>query len=243
MNLTWKRIVAASAVVAIAVLATGCTTKVVTSDSGASLNTVTSSGSGRVSATPDEATMSFGVTRQAADAKKALDGASTAADKISKALKAQGVPAEDIQTSGVNVYPRYSEAGGKSTIDGFEASINVTAKVKDLDKLGEIIAALSDAGADTVSGPAFGIAEDAPYRADAIKEAVEDARKQAEEMADAAGKSVGDVVSISSSSVNVPGPMYGGARAEVALDAAKVVPIETGELDVTADVVVVFELQ
>lgn len=236
-----RRLLLVTALLVLALAASGCTTRVVTAPSdGPGANTVTSSGHGKVAATPDEATMSFGVTRSDTDAAKALAKASDAAEKIGAALKRQGVDAKDIQTSGVSVYPRYGTNGSK--IEGFEASINVAAKVKDLAKLGRIIGALSDAGADNISGPAFGIAEDAPYRADAIKAAVEDARAQAEEMAQAAGKSVGDVVSITSSAVSVPGPLYGGARS-MAFDTAKEVPIETGQLDVTADVTVVFELK
>lgn len=240
---TSRRAIALAALAALLALTVGCTQRVVSVEPNSAANTVTASGMGDIAATPDEATMSFGVTRRAADAKKALDAAATAAEKINGSLKSLGIDDKDIQTTGVNVYPQYAEVGGKSTISGFEASVNVTAKIKDLDRLGAIISALSDAGADTVSGPAFGIGDESTYRADAIKEAVEDARSQAEEMADAAGKSVGDVVSITSSAVNVPQPfLYGAAGAEKMADAAAV-PIEPGQLDVTANVTVVFELR
>ncbi len=234
--------IALVALMAVAAIAAGCSQRVVSSDSPATINTVTASGHGEVSASPDEATMSFGVVKRDADAKKALDAASGAADRIAKTLKAQGVDAKDIQTTGVNVYPQYSEHAGKTAITGFEASINVTVNVSDLGRLGAIIAALSDAGADSMSGPSFGISEDTTWRAEAIRKAVADARKQAQEMADAAGKSLGDVVSITNSTVSVPQPFAYGARAE-AMDVTGAVPIEPGRLDVTADVTVVFELR
>ena len=80
-----------------------------------------------------------------------------------------------------------------------------------------------------------------PARAKAIDEAVADARQSAEAMAKAAGKSVGEVLSMSSSDVGlVPGPMY--STSDMA-GAAKDVPIEPGQLDITANVVVVFELK
>lgn len=237
---TTGRIVAASALVALALAASGCTTKVVTTGEGGGANTVTASGTGQVSAAPDEAVMWFGVTERAKDAKSALDGASKKAEAISAELKKQGVDAEDIQTAGVNVYPQYDRNG--STVTGFEASVNYTATVTDIKRLGEIITALANAGAQNVSGPSFGISEDAPYRRDAIKKAVDDARMQAEEMADAAGKSVGEVVSITSSAVNVPVPMY-AAKTALAEDAAGSVPVEPGTLDVSAALTVVFELK
>lgn len=240
-----KRLAVAATALALAIAASGCTTKVVTESGGTAMaNTVTASGNGKVAAPPDEATMYFGVTRRDADAKKALAKASTAAEKINAELRKQGITKDDLQTSNVSVYPQYRDSGGKSVIDGFQASIDVTAKVKDLEKLGAIITALTNAGAQNVNGPAFGIGEDAPYRNQAIKKAVDDARSQAEAMADAAGKSVGGVVSISASSVNVPVPMWGQMRgAGLDTAASADVPIEAGQLDVTADVTVVFELK
>lgn len=238
MNAT-GRVFAASALVALALAASGCTTRVVTTGDGGGANTVTASGTGQVSAVPDEAVMWFGVSERAKDAKSALDGASKKAEAISAELKKQGVAAEDIQTAGVNVYPQYGRDGNDVT--GFEASVNYTATVTDIERLGEIITALANAGAQNVSGPSFGISEDASYRRDAIKKAVDDARMQAEEMADAADKSVGDVVSITSSSVNVPFPMYADKRS-LAEDSAAV-PIEAGTLDVSASLTVVFELK
>lgn len=239
---TTTRVMLAAVLGALLLVSTGCTTKVVTTgQGGAGANTVTASGNGRTAAVPDEATMTFGVVRTAKDAKKALDEASKAAAAIGDELNEQGVQDEDIQTSGVNVYPRYREADGRSVIDGFEASVQVTAKVRDLGTLGSVITALAGAGADTVSGPVFGISEDTEARAQAIEKAVDDARRQATEMAKAAGRNVGDVVSITSSAVNVPVPMY-SARAE-AMDAAGAVPVEPGTLDVTADLTIVFELK
>lgn len=237
------RVIAGITMLALAVVATGCGTRVVTtSPDGMPAYTVTASGEGVVSAPPDEAVMSFGVSRSHADAAKALANASAAAEKIGDALKKQGVKDEDIQTSNVSVYPRYGRAGGRSVIKDFQASIDVTARVDDLEKLGETITALSKAGAENVSGPSFTIAEDAPYRAEAIKKAVDDARAQAKEMAEAAGKQLGDVVSITSSSVSVP--RYRHPAYSMELDvAAGSVPIETGQLDVSANMTVVFELK
>ena len=219
----------------------GCTTKVVTASNAQPTNTVTSSGSGKVQAVPDEAVMAFGVTAQDANAKKALDEASAAAKKITAALKKEGIASEDIQTSNVSVYPQQTDQSGKVVITGYQATISVNAKVKDIGNLGDIITAANDAGADTISGPSFTISEDSTYRAEAIDKAVADARKSAEAMAKAAGKSVGDVLSMSSANVSVPLPMGGTAYAADAARAA--VPIEPGQVEVTADVTVVFELK
>lgn len=218
----------------------GCQTKVVTAPASQQINTVTATGNGKAYAAPDEATMSFGVTKRNANAKKALSGASSAAEKITAAIKKAGVAKQDIQTSNVSVYPQQTERNGKPVITGFEASIQVTVKVREIGDLGGIITAANDAGSDTISGPSFSIAEDSPYRDDAIAEAVDDARTAAEAMAKAAKKRVGEVLNISSSNVSVP--IYSRNMAWGA-EAAKAVPIETGQLEITADVTVVFELK
>ena len=212
-----------------------------TTAAGATANTVTASGAGTTQAVPDTAEMSFGVTTTSPNAKSALDQASKTAEQIASAVKKQGVADEDIQTQDVSVYPQTVDQNGKQVITGYQASLNVRVKVRDISKLGEIISAANAAGANSISGPAFTIDDPAPARAKAIEEAVADARKSAEAMAKAAGKSVGAVLSMSSSDVGlVPGPMY--SQSDMA-GVAKSVPIEPGQLDISANVVVVFELK
>jgi uncharacterized protein YggE len=224
-----------------AAVLSGCSTKVVTAPAGPAVNTVTAPGTGKASAIPDMATMSFGVTAQAKDAKTALDQVSADAAKITDALKKAGVADKDIQTQDVSVFPQYDPNNGK-VITGYQATLSVSAKVRDIASLGKVIAAATAAGADQVNGPTFGLSEQSPYQDEAIQNAVDDARRQADAMAKASGKSVGQVLSISSAGVNAPGPISFSA-ADVAPGAPKSVPIQPGQLDVTANVTVVFELK
>jgi len=233
-------LLAALALALVALAGCGETTNI-TTPAGAAANTVTASGAGTTQAVPDTAEMSFGVTTLSANAKLALDEAAKSAAQIASALKKQGIADEDIQTQDVSVYPQTVDQDGKQVITGYQASLSVRVKVRDIAKLGEVISAANAAGANDISGPTFTIDDPAPARAKAIDEAVADARKSAEAMAKAAGKSVGDVLSMSSSDVGmVPGPMY--STSDMA-GAAKSVPIEPGQLDITANVVVVFELK
>ena len=202
---------------------------------------MTASGAGTAQAVPDTAEMSFGVTTTSPNAKTALDDASKVAEQIASAVKKQGIADEDIQTQDVSVYPQTVDQDGKQVITGYQASLSVRVKVRDIAKLGEVISAANAAGANGISGPTFSIGDPAPARAEAIDEAVADARKSAEAMAEAAGKSVGEVLSMSSSDVGmVAEAMY--SQADMA-GAARDVPIEPGQLDIGANVVVVFELK
>ncbi len=220
----------------------GCGQAGTSSSGGAATatNTVTASGAGTAQAVPDTAEMSFGVTTSSANAKSALDEASKGAEQIASAVKKKGVAAEDIQTRDVSVYPQTVDQNGKQIITGYQASLSVTVKVRDISKLGDIISAANEAGANDISGPTFTVDDPAPARAKAIEEAVADARKSAEAMAKAAGKSVGAVLSMSSSDAGVVPASYGAADLA---GAAKSVPIEPGQLDINANVVVVFELK
>lgn len=238
LRFTTMLLLVAAAALALAAT-TGCTTKVVTAPSGAAINSVTASGSGRVSATPDEATMSFGVNARATDAGTALASASKVAEKITAVVVKAGVDKKDIQTSGVNLYPQTNSSG---KITGYDANLSLNVKIRDLDSIGKVIAAANTAGANNISGPGFGIADDSAYRAQAIEKAVADARKSAEAMAKAAKRSVGDVLSITSSNVTVPGPYYDTALSSKGA-ALESVPIEPGQLDVMADLTIVFELK
>jgi uncharacterized protein YggE len=239
------RAVAIAATIALLITAAtlaGCKTEVVTAPSGPAVNTVTAPGTGKAAAIPDMATMSFGVTAQAKEAKSALDQASAEAAKITDALKKAGVADKDIQTQDVSVYPQYDPNNSK-TITGYQASLSVSAKVRDIASLGKVISAATAAGAEQINGPTFGLSEKSTYQDEAIQKAVDDAKAQATSMAKASGKQVGDVLSISSVGVNAPSPIMFGAADYAPTAGAKSVPIQPGQLDVTANVTVVFQLK
>lgn len=226
---------------ALGVLAlSGCTTKVVSAESTA-LPTVTASGLGKTTASPDTAEMTFGATAYSNDSRKALEEASKLSAAINAAVKDAGVTEEDIQTANVSVYPEYSYEGDKPSVTGYRATVSVRAKIRDMASIGDVIGAASAAGANEINGPAFTLTDDEEKRGEAIELAVADARVRAESMAKAAGKKVGDVLSISEAGVNVP-VLYDSVRT-LAAGEALAVPIETGELEVTANVTVVFELE
>ncbi len=219
----------------------GCTTKVVSAEGTIPLHTVTSSGQGEALAAPDMAEMFFGTTVVTTDAKEALAQANETAEKITAAVKSAGVTAEDIQTANVSVWPDQTNEGGKTVITGYRASIQVRVKIRDIDEIGAVIGAASDAGANEIGGPNFMLDDDDAVRSEAIELAIADARARAEVMAKAAGKSLGEIISVSEAGVS--GPIYGGANYAFAADAARALTIEPGQLDIAAHVTVVFELK
>lgn len=233
-------LVALAVVLLLAVALGGCSTKVVTTGGAAPLYTVTAGGTGKTVAAPDVAEMSFGVSVSAEDAKSALSQASATAEDITAAVKGAGVDAKDIQTANVSVYPEQSGDGDRITITGYRASVQVRVKLRDIDAVGEVITAAADAGANEIGGPTFTLSDDSEVRNEAIEAAIGDARTRAEVMAKAAGKSLGEIISVSEANVSVP-PLYYDMGVRAAAESA--VPIEPGQLDITTVVTVVFELK
>ncbi|MHB8643220.1 MAG: SIMPL domain-containing protein [Gaiellaceae bacterium] len=201
----------------------------------AKAGTVTVNGTGTVNTVPDTASMSFGVTTQAATAAAALAQNSSDAAKVIAALKDAGIAAKDIQTQSVSLQPRPNGTG--DAIVGYTASNSVGATVRDIGHLGPVIDAAVAAGANTVNGPSLTReGADALYR-DALKAAVADARAKAGALADAAKLSLGAVQSMSEGGGGVPLPFAAGRAADVTST-----PIEPGTQQVQATVTVTFAL-
>ncbi len=194
-------------------------------------------GTGVVKTTPDTATISAGVVTQAVKAANAIDANATAMTKVIDALKASGVDSKDIQTAYVSVDPRYDDSG--QSLVGYNATNSVTAKVRDLAQVGDVIDAAVAAGANSVSGPSLSRDDQDQLYRDALEDAVAKARLKATTLARAAGRSLGEIRSLSEETVG-SGPIAYDAYAAKAPVAST--PIEPGTTEVTASVRVVFAL-
>ena len=207
--------------------------------SGATTNTVTASGAGTAQAVPDTAEMSFGVTTISPNASWRSTRPPRSPSRSPRPSRSRASPTRTSRRRTSASTRRPSTRTASRSYTGYQASLSVRVKVRDIAKLGEIISAANAAGANEISGPMFTIDDPAPARAAAIDEAVADARKTAEAMAEAAGKSVGEVLSMSSSDAGSFPMALGAAEAT---GAARDVPVEPGA-DISANVVVVFALE
>ncbi len=199
-------------------------------------------GEGSVEAAPDMATITLGVTAQHKSARGAMDEVSTGVARLLERMVAADIAQRDMQTSGLSLGPiwdgvRYGSSGNPEIV-GFNASNTVTVRVRDLPALGGLLDSLFEDGANSFSGLSFGLQDPRPALDDARRKAVADARAKAELYAEAAGVSLGRVVSISEEGGGAPPmPMY---RMEAAM--ADSVPVAAGELAITARVTVVWEI-
>ena len=197
---------------------------------------VTAVGTATVTVTPDRAVFTAGVTTQDVTVATAQTQNAQAMQALIDAIKAQGVAAEDLQTSNYSINPVYDyntgKLGDQQTLIGYTVSNTVTVTVRMLDNLPALLDAAVAAGANQTYGISFESSQNAAAYDQAMAAAAQDALRKAGLIATAIGKQVGDVVEIAEA--NDVYVSYAGKSA--AYDSAAATPIEVGTLTVTANV-------
>ncbi|MCB2049112.1 MAG: SIMPL domain-containing protein [Novosphingobium sp.] len=197
-----------------------------------------------VLADPDYATVGAGVTVRASTVSEALKQNAAQMRKVVDKLKSVGVAAKDIQTSNFNLNPQYQyrNDGQAPTFLGYEASNQVTVKLRNMDRIGETLDALANAGATNFFGPNFGLEKDEPAKAAGRKSAFNRAQAQATDYARMAGYTGLRLLEISETyAVSQPMPQS-GAIVVTAAKAEDATPIEPGQVGTGVTVTVKFEM-
>jgi len=146
-------------------------------------------GETKVAEKPDIASVTLGVqTGRQESSQEAMETLEEQMNAVLGAVKALEIPENDIQTSGFSLYPAYDWIEGKQVPRGYEASQNVTIKVRNPGKVGDVISAATKAGANNVSGIQFLMDDMAALRDRARSESIAKAKKQAEDLAEELGK-------------------------------------------------------
>jgi hypothetical protein len=199
-------------------------------------------GEGKASGSPDVVVLTLGVSALAPTVKEARDQAAGAMSGVVDSLKGNGVEDKDIQTSQFSIYPEYDFREGEQSLRGYRLTNIVTAKLRDIDRTGEVLDEVVAAGGDLtqVQSISFTIDDPDELRDEAREEAVADAKAKAERLAELAGVDLGKVISISESFSAPPIPIARDALAETG---GAQTPIETGELDVELTVAVVYAIE
>ena len=213
----------------------GTRTAVLTSTNGAARITVT--GTGNVTGTPNQLLLSMGVQVNGSSVGSALARASDAVNRVTAALRADGVAAADIQTSGLSIWPNYP--ADSQTPSGYGVSESITATLNSLTAAGAQIEAAVHAGGDatTVSGISLNLTDTSAFLAQARARAVADATAKAAQYAKALGEPLGPVVSITDQALTQPFPVYASGDAASAKAA---VPISPGTQQLSVSITVAF---
>ncbi len=229
---------------ALSLALTACSPTTIYTQPAPAERTLTVTGSGMVTLTPDIAYVSIGVQTRDESANAAIAANNARADAVIRVIRSLGVEERDIQTTNFSIYPQpiydenYNQIGVTYVVDN---TVYVT--VRDLDVLGELLDSAVRAGATTIGSIAFDVSDRAEALSQARLAAVENARRQAEELASATGVSLGEVQTISYYD-STPLPYADSVRLNAPMaEMAASVPVQAGTLQITTTVTIVYTLR
>jgi uncharacterized protein YggE len=204
---------------------------------------VEATGEAVIQTKPDQAKLNIGVVTQAPTAQAAAAQNATQLQATLDKLRGVLGTAGETRTSGYSLTPNYQypRDGGQPTITGYTASNTVEVTTNDLAGLGKLIDVVVTGGANRIQGVQFTVKNEAPARAQALGQAVREARGNAEAMATAMGMQLGRVLLLEQGSN--PGVIRPAVRQFAAAATAAPTPIEPGTVEVRATVTLTMELR
>jgi len=199
---------------------------------------IAASAVGETRITPDRAMLNVAVETHAETAAQSGSDNARIQAKIIAAVKAAGVAAAQIRTSGYNVFPEYGQQRDKAPkVTGYRAYNTIQIEIRSIDAVGKVIDAALAAGATNIGALEMFASNTDTARREALQKAVAKARTEAEAAAAAAGGSLGALVELTIEPTGVPGPLMRvmPTAAVMSMNAAPT-PVETGEIVVMATV-------
>ena len=212
-------------------------------DTSQTVKLVTVSGVGEITIAPDLALINVGVQTKNNDAAKAQQENAKLMKAVIDAIKAKGIKAEDIKTTGYSIYQTYDYVDNKPSTPYYIASNTINIKVNDITKVGELIDVATAAGANSIDSIRFTVKDDSKYYEEALKLAMANAKNKATAIMGSFGKKPGVPYSVNESS-NGGRIFYDYYPAKASMDTlenAVTTPIESGEITVTANVSVSYD--
>jgi len=206
------------------------------------LTKVAVTGDSIIQAEPDTAIVTVSVVTQGRLALDAQRENATKSDAVVRALKSAAGADAEVKTSGYSLQPiRVYKEAQPPVISGYEVRNSVTATLSDLTKVGALIDATAQAGANEVAGISFTLRKDRAARDRALADATREALSKAQVIARALGGRVVRIAEVQEEGVARPVPIY--ARAQMMSTGAVATPIEIGTLDITSRVQLVAEIE
>ncbi|MEN9338480.1 MAG: hypothetical protein RI945_205 [Candidatus Parcubacteria bacterium] len=224
--------------------------------------TIVITGKGEVNAVPDISTISFTAraTSKEANTKTIQDELSKSISSVFEKLKALGIEEKDITTTSYSVNPKYeyencevrtmiyppTPCSSKSVIVGYEATENVSIKVRNTDNVGKVLAVLAEEKITEVYGPNFEVDNIDALKDEARAEAIEDAKEKAKDLSKSLGVRIKRIISFSDDSGNMYMPMMYKAMSDSSAPVAgatREATIAEGEQNITSNVSITFQIE
>jgi len=220
----------------------GIVNKIEFGDEGAYRDTISIQGQGKIYAKPDIAYVNLSVITQGYSLKGTQDSNSKKMNGVIEFLKGFEIEEKDIKTINYNIYPQYSYEERKAPrIVGYEINQTIELKIRNLDKVSEILEKSVAAGVNQINSLRFWIDKDEELKAEARKIAIEDAKKKAQVLASDLGVELGDLIGYNDDNSYYPTPIY---RAEMGgIGGGGETPdIQTGENEIIINVSLIYEI-
>ncbi|MBI2025230.1 SIMPL domain-containing protein [Candidatus Kaiserbacteria bacterium] len=219
-------------------------------------DTITVQGSGQATMPPDVARVSFTVENTAPTVVAAQKATTEQANAALTFVEEQGVAEKDVKTLSYNISPQYSYPSPcplgavcppdyrTPKVTGYQVSQTTQVTVRNLEKVGDLLAGLGELEVQNLSGPAFALDDETAGYDAARADAIAKAKAQAKLLAKQLGVRLGKIVNFSESSGGFPYPIYGfGMGGDASVSKAEAPNIPSGENTYTASVSITYEIR
>lgn len=201
-----------------------------------SVATVVTSGEARITRAPDQAFVTLSVETRARVPRDAQRQNADSMTSVQQRLTQLGIPRDAVQTTGYSIQQEFDFTNGRRVPRGYVARNGVEVRVDAVERVGDLLDGIVDAGATAVAGVRFDIKDRAAAEREALRLAVADARARAEAMAAGAGRAVDRVLRITDAPRGGPMPAFERPmlRAATAAATPEPTPIEAGLIEIHA---------
>ncbi|MCE9585559.1 SIMPL domain-containing protein [Candidatus Nomurabacteria bacterium] len=223
-------------------------------DDNKNINVISFTGHGEVNAVPDIANISFTIHKEAKTVKEAQDSVAQIENKSLSFLRGNKIEDKDIKTQNASFNPKYDYTNPclnsyprpcdpvSPKIVGYEAYESISVKIRNTDNVGTIMQGLGSLSVTDLSGPNFSIDDEDALKAEARKQAIDDAKEKAKSLARDLGVHLGKITSFNENG-NYPMPMYAKTDMAMGSSAPAVAELPKGENTITSDVTITFEIR
>jgi uncharacterized protein YggE len=198
-----------------------------------SVPSIVTTGEAVVRRAPDRALVVASVETRARDPKEAQALNAKAMTAVQRRVTDMGLAKDAVRTLGYSIQQEFDFTNGRRVPRGYVARNAVEVRVDALERVGELLDAVVQAGATNISGVRFDLKDRAAAEREALKLAVADARARAEAAASGVGRTIDRVLRIDDTRREVPRPMPMAMMAREAAP-ADVTPVEPGEIEIHA---------
>ena len=216
--------------------------------------TVTVVGNGSVFDTPDRADITFSIRTEDTTAKAAQEKNTETVDAVYEKLEELGVEEKNIKTRGYDLYPVYDYSSNVEKITGYMVTTRIAVTDRTIEETGALLSEIVAAGANGIDSVSYSCSKYEEDYGEALAKAVAGARVKAAALAAAAGKELGDVVTIAegyqdmtyrsaASTASYNKAMFDSVTEEAADAGYGMVPVMPGEAEITAQVTITYELK